>query len=92
LVVHLPRLALGALIAFVINRPVNSMSCGVKNFPPRSLGQKDIVVIKDLVRIESIEVGTVPLVSSHSYVQSVGFRVYRPLFRWQRPTLSGEHP
>ena len=38
------------------------------------------VVTKNLVHIESIDVGAVPLVSSHSYVQSVGFRLYRPLF------------
>ena len=36
------------------------------------------VVTKNLVHIESIDVGAVPLVSSHSYVQSVGFRFYRP--------------
>ena len=38
------------------------------------------MVTKNLVHIESIDVGAVPLVSSHSYVQSVGFRLYRPLF------------
>ena len=38
------------------------------------------MVPKNLVHIESIDVGSVPLVSSHSYVQSVGFRLSRPLF------------
>ena len=38
------------------------------------------MVTKNLVHIESIDVGAVPLVSSHSYVQSVGFPLYRPLF------------
>jgi hypothetical protein len=38
------------------------------------------VVTKDLIHIKSIDVGAVPLVSSHSYVRSVDFRLYRPLF------------
>jgi hypothetical protein len=38
------------------------------------------VVTKNLVHIESIDVGAVPLVSSDSYVQSVGFRLFRSLF------------
>jgi len=38
------------------------------------------VVTKNLVRIESIDVGAVSLVSSHSYVQSAFFRFCRLLF------------
>jgi hypothetical protein len=38
------------------------------------------VVTKNLVHIESIDVGAAPLVSCDSYVQSVGFRLYHPLF------------
>ena len=57
----------------------------VKNAAGCSAGKptaaiNDPVVTKNLVHIESIDVGAVPLVSSHSYVQSVGFRLYRPLF------------
>src|ERR1700674_4260735 len=38
------------------------------------------VPAKNLIGIESIDVGSVPLVSSHSYARSVGFRSCRPLF------------
>jgi hypothetical protein len=37
------------------------------------------MVTKNLVHIESIDVGAAPLVSTHSIVQSVCFRFYRPL-------------
>jgi hypothetical protein len=48
--------------------------------PAGAFGPGFPVVTKNLVHTESIDVGAVPLVSSHSYVQSVGFRLYRPRF------------
>ena len=62
--------------------PSFGVQCDIegKLFCLRYQSTTELEVTKNLVHIESIDVGAVPLVSSHSYVQSVGFRLYRPLF------------
>jgi hypothetical protein len=47
---------------------------------PVQLRTASIAVTKNLVRIESVDVGPVPLVSSHFYAGSVWFRYCGPLF------------
>jgi hypothetical protein len=47
---------------------------------PVQLRTASVAVTKNLVRIESVDVGPVPLVSSHSYAGSAWFRYCGPLF------------
>jgi hypothetical protein len=52
----------------------------LRSFGERPPSNSEVWLPKNLVRIESIDVGTAPLLSFRSYVGSVGFRSCPPLF------------